>query len=129
MTARRGPLNYTTVIEPQKSAGECVAMLAAHGVTALGQTFDGKGTPTGLTFQIETPWGMRQYSLPVNVKGTNAALDRAYSRRDIPPRYADLDQRQRVTSRVVRDLVAVQMGLIQGGVTQVQQVMLPSIHR
>ncbi len=128
MTARRGPLNYTTVIEPQKSAGECVAMLAAHGVTALGQTFDGKGTPTGLTFQIETPWGMRQYSLPVNVKGTNAALARAYSRRDIPQRYANLDQAQRVAWRVMKDWLEVQLALIQAGVAELNQVMLPYMH-
>src|SRR5258708_10690538 len=100
-------------------------MLAAHGVTALGQTFDGKGTPTGLTFQIETPWGMRQYSLPVNVKGTNAALARAYSRRDIPQRYANLDQAQRVAWRVMKDWLEGQLAPLQAGVSALHQVILP----
>jgi hypothetical protein len=123
-----GPLNYTTVIDPQKSAGECVAMLARHGVTALGQTFDGKGVPTGLTFQIMTPWGMRQYSLPINVTGTNAALAKAYSKRLIPLRYANLEQAQRVAWRVMRDWLEVQLALINAGVAELNQVMLPYMH-
>lgn len=122
------PLNYTTVIEPGKSAGECVAMLAAHGVTGIGQTFDGAGAPTGLTFQIKTPWGPRQYSLPINVKGTEKALSKAYQRRDIAMRYTGTEQAQRVAWRVMKDWLEVQLALIQAGVAELDQVMLPYMH-
>ena len=128
MTAGKGPLNYTTVIDPAKSAGECVAMLAAHGVTGIGQTFDGKGLPMGLTFQIATPWGPRRYSLPINVKGTEKALAKAYQRRDIAMRYTGLDQAQRVAWRVMKDWLEVQLALIQAGVAELDQVMLPYMH-
>jgi hypothetical protein len=124
----KGPLNYTTTIDPAKSATECVARLAGHGATAIGMTYDGKGFPTGLTFQITTSWGPRQFSLPVNVEGTRKALDKACRAGRIPPRYTGAEHAGRVAWRVLKDWLEAQLALIEAGVAELAQVMLPYLH-
>lgn len=128
MPPGKGPLNYTTTIDPAKSATECVARLAAFGATAVGMTYDGKGFPTGLTFQIATEWGPRQFSLPVNTEGTRKALDRAYKAGHIAPRYTGPEHAGRVAWRVLKDWLEAQLALIEAGVANLTQVMLPYVH-
>jgi hypothetical protein len=123
----RGPLNYTTVIDPMKSATECIGMLAIHGATAIGLTSDG-GVPTGLSFQILTPWGKRQFTMPVNVKGVEQALGRAHREGRIPLRFTGREQAQRVAWRVLKDWLEVELALIDAGVADMVQVMLPYVN-
>jgi hypothetical protein len=124
----KGPLNYTTTIEPDKSAAECMGQLAQHGATAIGITYDGKAIPTGLTFQIATEWGLRQFSLPVNVEGTRKALDKAYRAGHIAPRFTGPTQARRVAWRVLKDWLEAQLALIEAGAVELPQVMLPYVH-
>jgi hypothetical protein len=126
--AGRGPLNYTTTIEPAKSAAECVSMLARHGAAAIGITYNRDRDPSGLTFQIETTWGMRQFSLPVNVGGTEKAMLNAYRKGQVPRRYTGHDQARRVSWRVLKDWLEAQLALIEAGVADLAQVMLPYVH-
>jgi hypothetical protein len=123
----KGPLNYTTTIDATKSASECIARLAAHGAAAIGITYADR-KPTGLTFRIETVHGERQFSLPVNVSGTFKALDKARRAGNIPPRYADRDQAERVAWRVLKDWLEAQLALIEAGVADMAEVMLPYLH-
>lgn len=125
--AGKGPLNYTTTIDPDKSAAECVAMLARHGASAIGLTFDA-GKPTGLTFSIATPWGLRQYSLPVNTAGTQKALLAAYRKGNVTRRFTAPEQAERVGWRVLKDWLEAQLALIEAGVADLPQVMLPYVH-
>jgi hypothetical protein len=128
MAVSRGPLNYTTTIDPANSMAECISLLVKHGASAIGATYD-TGRPTGLTFQIETVHGMRQYSLPVNVEGTFRALKEAVRRHRIPPRYGNSqEQAERVSWRVLKDWLAAQLALIEAGVAEMSQVMLPYMH-
>jgi hypothetical protein len=120
----KGPLNYTTTIEATKSAAECIARLAEHGADAIGMTYQDK-KPTGLTFRIETVHGTRQFSLPVNVEGTFKALVKARNTGGIPPRYAQRDQAERVAWRVLKDWLEAQLALIEAGVAEMAEVMLP----
>lgn len=122
--APRGPLNYTTTIEPEKSAIECIGRLAAHGAEAIGITYD-HGLPISLYFQIETKWGKRSYSMPVNVDGTHKALQQAWRRGRISQRYATLEQARRVSWRVLKDWLEAQLALIEAGVAEMSQIMLP----
>ncbi len=119
-----GPLNYTTVIDPAKTAGECIARLATHGATAVGMTYDA-GFPTGLQFQIRTAHGMMAYSLPVNVDGTYKALQKAWRERRIPQSKATLEQARRTGWRVIKDWLEAQLALIEAGVATIDEVMLP----
>lgn len=123
----KGPLNYTTAIEATKSASECIARLAGHGASAIGITYTDK-KPAGLTFRIETVHGERQFSLPVNIDGTFKALDKARRAGNIPPRYADRAQAERVAWRVLKDWLEAQLALIEAGVADMAEVMLPYLH-
>jgi hypothetical protein len=119
-----GPLNYTTQIDPTKTAAECISRLAAHGATAIGMTYD-KGFPTGLQFQIMTAHGMQAYALPVNVDGTYNALQKAARARRIPQSKATREQAQRTGWRVIKDWLEAQLALIEAGVADMSEVMLP----
>jgi hypothetical protein len=123
----KGPLNYTTTIDATKSASECIARLASHGASAIGITYTDK-KPDGLTFKIETVHGERQFSLPVNVNGTLKALDKARRAGSIPARYASREQAERVAWRVLKDWLEAQLALIEAGVADMAEVMLPYLH-
>lgn len=123
----KGPLNYTTTIEATKSASECIARLAEHGADAIGMTYTNK-KPTGLTFRIATVHGPRQFSLPVNVDGTQKALQKAYQAGRITRRFTERDQAERVAWRVLKDWLEAQLALIEAGVADMAEVMLPYLH-
>jgi len=123
----KGPLNYTTTIEATKSASECIARLAEHGADAIGITYSDR-KPSGLTFRIDTVHGSRQFSLPVNVEGTHKALMRANREGRIAPRYTERDQAERVSWRVLKDWLEAQLALIEAGVAEMAEVMLPYLN-
>ncbi len=123
----KGPLNYTTTIDAQKSAGECISALAKHGATAIGIRFD-QAVPVGLSFQIRTQWGMRSFSLPVNIAGTEKAMREANRKGLVPNRYLGREQATRVSWRVMKDWLTAQLALIEAGVADLPQVMLPYLH-
>jgi DNA polymerase III subunit epsilon len=120
----RGPLNYTTTIDPIKSATECITRLMYHGAFGVAITSAG-GQPTGLSFQITTEFGPRQYSVPANVAGTQKALTEAWRKGRIAQRYTDPAQASRVAWRVIKDWLEAQLALIEAGVADMSQVMLP----
>jgi hypothetical protein len=124
VSVSRGPLNYTTTIEATKSASECIARLAQHGAGAIGITY-ALMKPTGLSFVIDTPYGPRSFALPVNVRGTHKALQEGYRRGAVPNRYNNLEQAERVAWRVLKDWLEAQLALIEAGVADMTQVMLP----
>lgn len=127
MTTGKGPLNYTTTIDAMKSAGECIAALAKHGASAVGIRYD-NAVPTGLSFQIRTVWGDRAFSLPVNIAGTEKAMREANRKGLVPNRYLGRDQAIRVSWRVMKDWLEAQLALIEAGVADLPQVMLPYLH-
>jgi hypothetical protein len=120
----KGPLNYTTEVDPNKTASECIAMLAQHGASRVSMDLSG-GKPVGLAFGIETPAGMRFFLLPANPDGVFAALNRAARLHRIPPRYASREQAERTAWRVMKDWLEAQLALIEAQVVEIEQVMLP----
>jgi hypothetical protein len=124
MAVSKGPLNYTTTVDATKSASECIARLAQHGASAIGITY-ALTKPTGLSFVIDTPYGPRSFALPVNIRGTQKALQENVRRGRIPRRYAEVEQAERVAWRVLKDWLEAQLALIEAGVADMTQVMLP----
>ncbi len=122
--ASGNPLNYTTQIDPGKSASECVAILARHGAKAVAMTYD-NGLPGGMHFTVNTAFGERAYSLPTNVAGTRAVLEKAYREGKIPRSKSTLEQAQRTAWRVVKMWLEAQLALIEAGLVDLPQVMLP----
>lgn len=121
----RGPLNYTTSIDADKSAMECIAILTKHGASKIGISVGEDRQPDGLDFVIRTPFGLRGYSLPVNIPGTEKALMAAWRARKIEPRFKEPAQARRVAWRVLKDWLEAQLALIEAGAVDLPQVMLP----
>lgn len=69
----KGPLNYTTTIPAAKTVVECQAMLAASGASSVSVHFE-DGRPSGLSFTLRTPHGVRGFDLPVNIDGVQQML-------------------------------------------------------
>lgn len=124
--AGKSPLNYSTSIEADKTAAECVSILARHGAGSINLSFDG-GKPTGLAFSIQTPWGLKYYDLPINLDGTQKALMKAYRQGHISRRFTEKDQAERVGWRVVKDWLESQLALIEAGLADLPQIMLPYV--
>lgn len=62
------------------------------------------------------------------MEGTTRALHRAKAKGLIPPRYATEDQARMVAWRVLKDWLEAQLALIDAGIADLAQVMLPWVH-
>jgi hypothetical protein len=121
----KGPLNYTTTIDADKSAMECIAILVKHGAKNVGISLGEDKVPDGLDFVVMTQWGLQQYSLPINMSGTEKALKNAWREHRIEPRFATPEQARRVAWRVIKDWLEAQLALVEAGVADLPQTMLP----
>ena len=122
--AGRGPLNYTTEIDPMKTAGECMGLLAARRATRVSVDY-ADGEPIALSFGLDTPNGMRFYVLSADPDGTLAVLERSYQAGKIEHRYVNRRQATRVAWRVVKEWLEVNFALIDMGLREFEQIMLP----
>jgi hypothetical protein len=94
-------LNYTTKISPSKTVGEIQEILAKHGANKIMIDYE-NGTPTAVTFQIDTPYGTQAVRLPANATGCLLAMRRDKIKTD------EL-QAERVAWRIVKDWVEAQI--------------------
>lgn len=121
----KGPLNYTTTIDPDKSAMECISILTKHGASHVGISLGEDKTPDGLEFVIKTPFGPRSYSLPVNAAAVQKMLYQAWRDGRIERRFREPAQARRVAWRVLKDWLEAQLAMIEAGMVDLPQVMLP----
>jgi hypothetical protein len=119
------PLNYSTIVSPDKSANECTAMLGRFGAVRTGLAYDRNRVPFGLTFVLNTRWGERLYELPVDFEGTYQVLLKAYKDGKIKRSYAERGHAQRVAWRVVKDWLEANLALIEQGLMEADRVMFP----
>lgn len=115
-------LNYTTEIAVAKTMGEIQAALARRGVVRISTVFDDDGTPAGLGFTMRTDYGPRDFELPVRTAGVLAAM-----RQDpkVPRPKCTPEQAARVAWRIAKDWLEAQAALIDAGLAQLDEVMLP----
>lgn len=126
--AGKSIVSYTTSIEPMKTATECIALLASRGATDIGMTSDGDGTPTGLLFVINTRWGRRQFTVPVDLGRTEKTLKEAVRRGKIAPRYGTPEQSRRVAWRVILHWLEAQLSLVEIGAQDLEDAMIGYIN-
>jgi hypothetical protein len=117
-------LDYSTRVDAVTTAMECVQLLAVHKVQAVAITYADDGHPAGVTFRLRTPLGIRQYTLPVNVSGTHAAIKATR----VENRYKTREQAERTAWRVSKEWLKAQLALVQSGGAVLPQVMLPYMH-
>lgn len=129
-----GMLNYTTKIPHSVTTAECLGMLARAGAAAVSIEFDGAAVPHGIGFRLNTPHGVRNFSLPVNIDGVHKILleaNKAGKLRSDGHRSASLASRERAADiawRVVKDWLEATLALIAHGMADLTEVMLPYLH-
>lgn len=119
-------LNYTTSISSQKTASEISDMLAKHGATSVRLVYE-DGDPTGVSFEIDTQFGMREFVLPANIEGVHKALIREYNagRSKVTRAQTKVEQARRVSWRILKDWIEAQLAVIEAGMVLLDEVMLP----
>lgn len=112
-------LNYTTKVPTDRTISEIQAILVKAGADAVQLEYLG-GKTVGFAFRINTPQGVIYYKLPVNLRGVKASMVRD------KVKHADIDaQAYRVSWRILKDWIEAQMGIIQAGMAELAQVLLP----
>lgn len=126
-------LNYTTSVPAARTIGEMQALLAKHGAAAVAVRYT-DGEPTGLTFTLPTPHGMRHFTLPVDVDAIQRLLRHQEARgafrssRKAPGTFSSPEHSARVAWRVAKDWLEAQLTLVEAQMVKLDQVMLPYLH-
>lgn len=115
-------LNYTTSIAVTKTMGEIQGALARRGVTSIATLFDDDGTPSGLGFTMRTDYGERHFELPIRTAGVLAAMK---ADPKVTRSQCSTEQAARVAWRIAKDWLEAQAALIDAGLAEMEEVMLP----
>lgn len=115
-------LNYTTDIAVGKTMGEIQTALARRGVQRISTLFDDQGVPAGLGFTMKTDYGVRDFELPVRTDGVLAAMQRDPK---VPKAKQNAEQAARVAWRIAKDWLEAQSALIDAGLAELDEVMMP----
>jgi hypothetical protein len=105
-------------------------LLGRHGAKAVGLAYEGR-EPVGLTFRIKGGLGEHAYDMPLAWKGTHLLLKRAQALGLIKTRtkpadwYVTEDHARAVAWRQLRDWLESTLSLIEAGLWQLEEVMLP----
>jgi len=128
MSADR-PKNYTTNIRARQTANECVDLLADAGADHVALAMIGK-QPAGLSFRLNTPYGPRDFRLPVNTEGMHKRLivardcgefDSLHTTTAKLDRYTSAEHAADVAWRVARDWLAATVALVQAEMTTMSE--------
>jgi hypothetical protein len=128
MPASGRPMNYTTAILAAQTAGECQAILAAAGADSVSVSYD-NGQPAGLSFTLNTPHGLRAFTLPVDVPAMHAVL-RTTDFSSLKVSRARLNQltgrehAANVAWRVIKDWLEANLALIAAQMATIDVAML-----
>lgn len=115
--------DYTTKINPSKTAGEVMELLAQRGAQRIALEYDHEiGIPVALVFAVNTEYGVRQFDLPIRAAGVLKALERDPK---VPRALVNEPQANRVAWRITKDWIEAQMALIEAGLASLDEVMLP----
>lgn len=113
--------NYTTDIAVGKSMGEVIGALSRRGVARISTIFNEEGDPAGIAFTMKTEYGLREFELPVRVEGVLAAM-----RRDgVAKAKLTHEHAAKVAWRIAKDWLEAQAALIDAGLADLDEVMLP----
>lgn len=120
-------LNYTTDVPASRSIQHVQQLLVKGGARSVMAAYDEHGVPTGIAFQIVTPFGPRSFTLPVNTESVHKVLAKD-RHRDMRPSYRTQEHAERVAWRILKDWIEAQLALIASEMVSFEQVMLPYMH-
>jgi hypothetical protein len=125
-----GTLNYTTTVSVDQTVGQCQAILAKAGASHVGIEYE-DGHPSGLSFGLRTPHGVRTFRMPVDVQavwtllGKQEAAGEFSSLRKAKGTFSSQEHAARVAWRVMKDWLEAQIALLEARMATLDQVMLP----
>ncbi|WP_307211817.1 hypothetical protein [Microbacterium testaceum] len=108
-------------MDAAKTANEITAMLAKRGAARVTTDYDQQGNATGLSFELRTDVGTREFALPIRAEGVLATLKRDRAEK----RYLTIQQAERVAWRLVRDWLRAQLALIDAGSVSLDEIFFP----
>lgn len=109
--------NYTTKVGIYTSIAEIQEALAKYGATKIIIEYaDGK--PIAVSFAMDTPLGIRGFTLPAAIEGTL----RVFARQKVK---AEREQAEMTAWRNIRDWVLAQVALVESCDIPIDQVFLP----
>ncbi len=114
--------NRTTSVSAERSVSEIQSMLAAVKASAVMIDYDETSTPIAIAFRLTKEGHSLAFRLPVNWQGVLGALkrERGLSRSLLTPGHA-----KRVSWRILKDWLRVQLSLIEAGASTIEEVLLP----
>lgn len=122
-------LNYTTKIDPDKTAAEIAKCLSLHGAQAVLTEYNQEeGYVEAISFRVRLGEEMISFRLPVDWKPVYQIMTKgkrfSYSRRAKQESDFRL-QAVRTAWRIVKDWVEAQMALVETRMVTTEQVFLP----
>lgn len=116
-------LNYTTAIDPDKTASEIARILSKHGAKAVLTEYDKEeGYVSALSFKVEVNGNDIAFRLPSDWKPVLIIL-----KNDPKVRRSDATEAQAIRTawRIIKDWVEAQMALVETQMVKTEQVFLP----
>lgn len=121
-----GLLNYTTKIDPDKTAAEIAKCLSMHGASAVMTEYDPVDSyVTALSFKVKMGDKEIAFRLPSDWKPVLKVLEEQWNKRKIGGPRPDRLQAVRVSWRIIKDWVEAQMALVETNMVTTAQVFLP----
>ena len=117
-------LNYTTTINPGKSAAEVQQILAKAGAKSVAIDY-ADGVPSALTFTIVYLEQQIHFRLPCNAEGVLKALTKYGSK--VPHSKRNIEQARRVAWRIIKDWVEAQLAIVESKQAEMTEVFLPYV--
>lgn len=114
-------LNYTTTVAASKTVGQVQELLVKAGATSIHTEYV-EGRAAALSFVVETEYGIRGFTLPIDVDAVTKVLR---NDRRVTPKYRTPEQAERVAWRILKDWVEAQLAIIETRMVSLDQVMLP----
>ena len=114
-------LNYTTAIDYEKSIMEIRQNLVKHGATRIVSDYNGL-IPSAISFSLEVNGNPVAFRLPANYRGVLAVLE---ADKKVPARYKSEEHALKVSWRIIKDWVEVQMALVEVNLAEMAEVFLP----
>ena len=123
-----GLLNYTTKIDPDKTAAEIAKCLSMHGAQAVMTEYDPEHNHvSALSFRIKMGEQSIGFRLPCDWRPVLGVLIQQYDSGKLGRRNGRPDRLQavRVSWRIVKDWVEAQMALVETQMVTTAEVFLP----
>jgi hypothetical protein len=113
-------LNYTTKVPVSRSVDQIVKILVKHGASSINQEYDNSQL-SAVSFKLRLEGTELSFRLPIDHRATLEVM-----KHDGTPRLLlNEDQARRVSWRIIKDWVEVQLALAETRMVTIPQVFLP----